>query len=103
MEPSSKIPVGPGTIAGVVVTALQIAGGVVLLLLGKSAEEKQTGKELLTTGVPATSIATIGGRMLQAGAALLRSETPLPSDAEEEASGPPEIPAPALQSVPPAA
>lgn len=99
MNLSQKIPIGYGTVAGTLLTLAQLAGGIVLLLAGKTVQEKDAGRELLTTGSPLTGLATIAGRMIQ-GAAQVHGEAQLPTDEDELAAPPPEIPPAALQSVP---
>lgn len=60
-----KVPVGPTTIGGTILALAQIAGGVVLIVVGKTPADKEAGRLLLGTG-GLTQLGIVGGRMAQA-------------------------------------
>lgn len=76
---SNSVPVGYGTVAGVALTVAEIVGGLVLLLAGKTAAEKEAGQMLLSIATPITAGASIHGRMMQAVPVAQKLEPELPA------------------------
>lgn len=80
----NSVPVGYGTIGGLLATVGSIAGGLILLLVGKTPAEKDAGVKLLSQAAPVAAVGTIISRGIQAKPGVVKAvEDALPAPLRE--------------------